>query len=423
MDSPRKDDHIEFDAASGRALSPPRQFFLELTGRCNLCCVHCPVDYGTPEGKARGELPLATVQKLLPWLRSADSINLNIVGEPLIYSRFLDVLELLGPACERTHFNTNGIAITPALARELVRRRLGSIVISVDGMESNAAVRGVPYDFVRAKVALLCAEKRAQGAEAPLVSVAYTLMARNLFELRPVLEDIAGLGIHAMHVQPLVVFYEGLRAENIYACHEVDAVLQECKARAENLGIEMVVFRSQWSTDERNQRPEEVRVQLGPYSERFGCSDPFYEMKILHTGEVQACSRGLLTGLNVNDLELDEIWNHAWYRNLRKRLYAKRFEDVCERCPFQFGSLENQVGPLRPGVHHSHEERLRAAPRARSEGPTRRGASRRRPRRGGAAATMSPACTPTPCDSAPVRICVSRSSGRHTGSVSPPAAS
>ena len=118
--------------------------------------------------------------------------------------------------------HTNGIALTPALARELVRRRIDSLVVSIDGRESNADVRGVP------------------------------------------------------------------------------------------------------------------------------------------TGQVQACSRGLLTGFDVNRLSLDEIWNHPWYTNLRRRLYAKRFEELCTNCPFQFGSRENQVLPIRPGVHHSHEVRLRA---------------------------------------------------------------
>jgi len=361
MDSPRKDDHIEYDAASGRMLSPPRQFFLELTGRCNLRCVHCPVDYGKPEGQ-RGELPLATVMKLMPWLRAAHSVNLNVVGEPLIYSGLRAVLEQLGDACERTHFNTNGVALTADLARELVQRRLGSIVVSVDGRESNDAVRGVSYDVLRAKIGLLQAAKRAAGAELPTIGVAYTLMARNLRELRAVLEDLAGLGMQSLHVQPLIVFYEALRAENPYAQPEAEAVLEECQARARELGIEMSVFRSQWKADERHERAEDVRVQLGPASETYGCSDPFYEMKILHTGAVQACSWGLLPGSNVNETEIDEIWNHLWYRELRMRLHAKRFEGSCARCPFQFGSLENQAHPIRPGVRHSQEDRLRRPP-------------------------------------------------------------
>jgi MoaA/NifB/PqqE/SkfB family radical SAM enzyme len=361
MSSPKKDDHIRYEPATGRMLSPPWQFFIELTGRCNLACVHCPVDYGTPEGRARGELPFATFEKLLPWLRGAHSINLNVVGEPLVYSRLAEVLERLGPACERTHFNTNGVALTPALARELVRRRIGSLVVSIDGRESNAPLRGVPYELLLDKLALLGAEKRAQGSALPILGVAYTLMPRNRFELRPLVDELAPLGVQAVHVQPLMIFYEGLREENIYACEDVDALLQECKAHAATLGVEMVVFRSQWSADERNQ--QDVRRHLGPYSEIYGCSDPYYELKILHTGQVQACSRGLLTGLDVNQLELDEIWNHAWYTSLRKRLYARRFEELCSHCPIQFGSLENQVMPLRVGVHHSHESRLASADR------------------------------------------------------------
>ena len=358
MDSPHKDDHIEYDAASGRMISPPRQFFLELTGRCNLRCVHCPVDYGAPEGR-RGELPLATVRKLMPWLRVAHSINLNIVGEPLIYPGLRQVLEELGDACERAHFNTNGVALTPELAREFVRRRLGSLVVSVDGRESNDAVRGVPYEVLRAKIALLQSAKHAAGATLPTIGVAYTVMARNLRELRPVLEDLACVGMQALHVQPLIVFYEALREENPYGRPEVEEVLAECQARARELGIEMTVFRSRWNADERNRSAEDVRVQLGPASETYGCSDPFYEMKVLHTGAVQACSWGLLPGVSVHEADVDEIWNHPWYRELRQRLYSKRFEGACARCPFRFGSFENQVLPIRPGVRHSEEDRLR----------------------------------------------------------------
>ena len=72
------------------------------------------------------------------------------------------------------------------------------------------------------------------------------------------------------------------------------------------------------------------------------------------------CSFGLMPGIDANRLELDEIWNHAWYRELRTRLFAKRFEGTCATCAFRFGSLENQAHPLRAGVHHSHEHRLHA---------------------------------------------------------------
>jgi len=358
MESARKDDHIVYDPATGRMLAPPRQLFLELTGRCNLCCVHCPVDYGTSAGRARGELPFETIERLMPWLREAHSVNLNVVGEPLIYSRFLDVLALFGDDARRVHFNTNGMALTPRLARELVGRRVGSVIVSVDGIETNEALRGVPYEKLRAKIELLCAEKRAQGSAFPLIGVAFTILPRNRFELPLVLEDLAPLGIQAMHIQPLMLFYEGLRDENVYTCPGLDEGLQVVRRRATELGIEMNVFRSRTQADERHTDGDDVRVQLGGFSPTYGCSDPFYEMKILSTGQVQACSRGVLTGLNVNEHELDALWNHPWYLELRKRLHAARFEGPCLSCPYIFGSRENQAVLFRPGVHHSHEHRL-----------------------------------------------------------------
>jgi MoaA/NifB/PqqE/SkfB family radical SAM enzyme len=362
MDSARKDDHIEYEPETGRMRSPPRQFFLELTGRCNLTCVHCPVDYGTPEGRARGELPFATFEKLLPWLSEAHSINLNVVGEPLAYSRFTEVLARLGLAANRAHFNTNGVLLTPALARELVARRLGSFVLSIDGLESNEPLRGVPYELLRSKLVLLAQEKKAQDSPFPLLGVAFTLMPRNRRELLPMLVDLAAIGVQAVHVQPLMIFWEGLRDENIYACPGLEEELRATKRAAAELGLEMNVFRSRCEADERNDEPDEVRVQLGAFSRRYGCTDPFYEMKILQTGAVQACSRGLLPGLDVNRATLEEIWNHDWYRELRRRLHARRFEAECASCPYIFGSADNQAVLFRSGVHHSQEHRLRSSP-------------------------------------------------------------
>ena len=71
-----------------------------------------------------------------------------------------------------------------------------------------------------------------------------------------------------------------------------------------------------------------------------------------------SCSYGMMGGLNLWERELDEIWNGTWYRDLRKRLYAKRFEGRCAGCPFIFGSQENQLSPLQPGIHHSQAARF-----------------------------------------------------------------
>ena len=87
-----KDDLVDYDPVTGRMGSPPRQVCLELTSRCNHQCVTCSVDYGRTGGYELADLPLETIRRLGPWLAEAHSVNLNIVGEPLIYPHFAEVL-------------------------------------------------------------------------------------------------------------------------------------------------------------------------------------------------------------------------------------------------------------------------------------------------------------------------------------------
>jgi len=160
---------------------------------------------------------------------------------------------------------------------------------------------------------------------------------------------------HAVHVQPLVVFYETLRSQNVYEAEAVDEVIEQCRALCQEHGAELVLFRSQFVQDERQGKSLELVRELGPYSDKYGCTDPFFELKVRADGGILACSFGLEPQVNLLRDDPDEVWNGEWYCNLRKALYAKRFEGRCSNCPCLFGSMENQLTPLREGVHHSRE--------------------------------------------------------------------
>jgi hypothetical protein len=71
-----------------------------------------------------------------------------------------------------------------------------------------------------------------------------------------------------------------------------------------------------------------------------------------------ACSGCLSPDLSVGDLTLDEIWNHEWFRALRRRLHAGAFTGPCETCTFVHGSVEAQELPIREGVQHPQASRF-----------------------------------------------------------------
>jgi len=358
-----KDRLIDYDPATGRVNGPPQQIFLEVTGRCNLACVHCPKDYGSPAAAFETDLPLATVRRLQPWLERTRFVNLNMVGEPLVAPHFDEIVRLSCSGSAEVSFNTNATLFTERRCALFVERGVHSIAVSFDGLDSHERVRGVKYEAVRERLLLLARARDRAGSERPHIAIAYTLMRSNTRELPRLLADLLPrVRVHAVHVQPLVVFYETLRGENAYDEPAVDEVLAACRDLCARHGAAFTLFRSQFAQDERHRDARELRQELGPFSEVYGCTDPFFELKIRSTGEVVACSYGLTSGANVHDRDLDEIWNSGWQRELRKRLYAKVYAGACTHCPYVHGGAENQLDPLRPGVHHSRAERFLGRP-------------------------------------------------------------
>ncbi len=370
MKMSHKESRVAYDPETGVVRTPPQHIFLELSSRCNLVCVHCSKDYGSPGGHPSLDMDIALVRHLCPWLHQAHFVNLNMVGEPLLHPEFSKILKLASPKVASSHrpnlsFNTNGVLLNPEVDRLIVEQRVSHVVISLDGIESNEAIRGVPYELLKKRIAELAHIRRESGSDHPKIGIAYTLMRRNLHELPRVMADLCPSGdIDEVHVQPLIVFYEGLVGENAYRQPEVQSVLSHCQTTARKFGTSLRVFRSTFTQDERYSSSEDDPVLLGQTSVQYGCIDPFYEIKIRSTGDIMACSNGLTPGLNVKDLTLDEAWNHSWYRDLRKNLAAKSFKAECERCSFIFGEASNQEASLRPGVHNSAEPRFMTSPRA-----------------------------------------------------------
>lgn len=340
--------------------TPPTQIFLELTSRCNLACLHCSTDYGDPAAGPHRDLEPALLERLMPWLLQARFVNLNIVGEPLLSPAIDGLVPRLSGAGVDVSFNTNGLLLNASRIEWLIESGLQSITVSLDGMGFNDAIRGFPWTALAERLEALDAAKRRLGSQTPHVALGYTLMRSNVDELAPLLRELLPrVNLHAVHLQPLVVFYETLKGENVYSAERTDACVAEARALCAEHGTELVLFRSRFAEDERSQVDMEALLELGPHSEELGCSDPFFEVKIRTDGTLDACSFGRSPGLSLLDHDLDAVWNGPWYRQLRLDLAAGRYLDTCATCPYMHGCAAHQLTPLRPGVEHSQAHRLR----------------------------------------------------------------
>jgi mycofactocin radical SAM maturase len=114
----------------------------ELTYACNLSCVHCLSSSGRRDPR---ELSTVECKAVIDELERMQVFYVNIGGgEPTVRPDFWELVDYATAHHVGVKFSTNGIKITPAVARRLAGSDYVDVQISLDGAteEVNDAVRG-----------------------------------------------------------------------------------------------------------------------------------------------------------------------------------------------------------------------------------------------------------------------------------------
>ena len=103
----------------------------EVTGRCNLRCIHCHAN----QNSGASDLSTDEAKRLIDGIRAVDEFRMLVYtgGEPLVRE---DLPELLEYSYRRGFINviaTNGTLITDEMARDLKRCGVAEIAVSLDG--------------------------------------------------------------------------------------------------------------------------------------------------------------------------------------------------------------------------------------------------------------------------------------------------
>jgi mycofactocin radical SAM maturase len=114
----------------------------ELTYACNLACVHCLSSSGRRDPR---ELTTSECKAVIDELERMQVFYVNIGGgEPTVRSDFWELVDYATAHCVGVKFSTNGVRITPEVARRLADSDYVDVQLSLDGAtaEVNDAVRG-----------------------------------------------------------------------------------------------------------------------------------------------------------------------------------------------------------------------------------------------------------------------------------------
>ncbi len=136
---------------------------VEITNRCNLRCVYCPVNRSL--ARPRSDLSFDRFREILERSPTVRSLLPFQWGEPLLHPRVFDMIELAARRGIRTFLTTNGTLLDVERQERLLASGLTRLSISIDGNDAaHLATRGVELAPIRAAVAELVRRRDASGS-------------------------------------------------------------------------------------------------------------------------------------------------------------------------------------------------------------------------------------------------------------------
>ena len=214
-------DEREDDLLLHPRLPDVRKLYLEPTTACNLRCRSCIRNAWTePEAL----MSMSTFQHLLDGLAALPELQRAVLsgfGEPLLHPRILEMIQMLRERGLTVTLGSNGLLLSPEVARELVKLRLDRLVVSLDGIkpETYAGIRGALLAQVLDNIHALNEAKRRQGSLSPTLEIEFVALRSNVAELSGLATLAAQLGAGRVLVSHVLPYSEEMRGEVLYS-HE-----------------------------------------------------------------------------------------------------------------------------------------------------------------------------------------------------------
>lgn len=299
--------------------------FWETTLACNLACRHCGSDCA-PAAALSDELSTDEVKAVFDTIAQdydAKKITVAVTGgEPLLRADVFEVAAHMARLGFRWGMVTNGTLMTDK-AVELCRRAgMGSVAVSIDGLERH-------HEYLRGKGSFapaIAGLERLRDADflqiTEVVSCPTSDVIRDLDE---VYNFMASLGIDQWRILPLAPIGRAKTKPGLLLSgSELRYLLDFIKAKRADKSAPLVM-----TLDEEGFLGQEFEreVREMPYF----CFAGIHAASILADGAVSACpsvNRSFTQG-NIRERRFSEIWEHE-FGEFRDRRWMKRGE--CAEC-------------------------------------------------------------------------------------------
>ena len=306
---------------------------IEVTSRCNIRCVMCPVTVLADRWHAQN-LDWELYLRIARAFEHIKYVHLQGWGEPLLHPRLFDMIRVAKEAGCRVGFTTNGTLLGEVASQRLLDLHLDLLAVSIAGAtpQTHAAIR-VGSDLLQIlnNLRRLLDLRARQKVPHPKVEIFFLMTKTNMAELPAVVDLTASMGADELVATNLDYVpseqQDGLKA---FACESQSKAFASAVEEAHNKSkVAGIAFRAY------PLEAEEVAI----------CdANPLRILFVSCDGKVSPCTYLGLSGQteiprvfegrnlsvpraafgDIREQELEEIWDGLEYRAFRMQFEARR---------------------------------------------------------------------------------------------------
>ena len=173
---------------------------IEITTKCNLDCSMCDRNNRLKEYEINQSMTFEKYRKIVKKHSNLLAIYLSGLGEPILNSDLLDIIEFTSNNGIFPYMITNGLLLTGDLYKKLVKSGLGWLTISLDSIRNYSDIRKKGnFDTLNDNINTFI-ELRKQGYSVP-ISFTITVTNQNISEIEEIINYGINKGIDKVFIQ------------------------------------------------------------------------------------------------------------------------------------------------------------------------------------------------------------------------------
>ena len=337
----KKNAHPTAHSKKSSAPHPLRLVAWELTGACNLKCVHCRAS--AVEKPLPNEFSTNEAIRLIDEICSVSSPILILTGgEPMLRPDIYDIAAYGNKKGLRVVMGSNGTLITSTVAKKLYQAGIQRVAISLESADAKIhdEFRKIPGSFEAALEGIHHLKEQKVG-----IQIDPTITKRNLDDVDNILNLALELEVDALHIFLLVPTGRGkeLKEEEIPP-EEYERVLNWFYDKQREVPLHLKATCAPHYYRIMRQRAKEEGIKItrethGLEAMTRGCLGGISFCFIGHNGRVQPCGYLELDCGNVREQPFHKIWEESPifldlrdYDKLKGKCGICEYKKVCGGC-------------------------------------------------------------------------------------------